>query len=121
MFTTKYNVTKENLLRLEEWIYQHPKKVYRYIMVVLVISFGLIFIQYHFFTPKLSIGNKIPTMYSESDQVKADMVKSEEKIDVIVSELQSLKKKTESGPLSKNDSLRIEYLFNQYQTLKNGF
>ena len=56
-------------------------------MVTLIISFGLIFIQYHFFTPKLSIGNKIPTMYSESDQVKADMVKSEEKIDVIVSEL----------------------------------
>ena len=121
MFTAKYNIIKENLLRLKEWIYKHPKKVYRYIMVVLVLSFGLIFIQYHFFTPKLSIGNKIPIMYSESDQVKADMDKSEEKIDVIVSELQSLKKKRESGPLSKNDSLRIEYLFNQYQTLKNGF
>ena len=120
MFTAKYNLTKKNLLRLKEWIYQHPKKVYRYIMVVLVISFGLIFIQYHFFTPKLSIGNKIPTMYSESDQVKADMDKSEEKIEVIVKELQTLKKKRESGPLTNNDSLRIEYLFNQYQNLKNG-
>ncbi|SEG06825.1 hypothetical protein SAMN05421847_1441 [Halpernia humi] len=120
MFTTKYNVTKKNLLRLKAWIYQHPKKVYRYVMVTLVISFGLIFIQYHFFTPKLSIGNKIPTMYSESDQIKADMNKSDQKIDVIVKELQSLKKRRESGPLSKNDSLRIEYLFNQYQNLKNG-
>lgn len=120
MITAKYNIMKENILRLKAWIYQHPKKVYRYVMVVLVISFGLIFIQYHFFTPKLSLGNKIPTMYSESDQVKADMDKSEEKIEVIVKELQTLKKKRESGPLAKNDSLRIEYLFNQYQNLKNG-
>ena len=46
--------------------------------------------------------------------------KNDQKINVIVNELQSLKKKRESGPLSKNDSLRIEYLFNQYQKLKNG-
>ena len=120
MTMIKYNSIKENLLRLKEWIYNHPKKVYRYVMVVLVISFGLIFIQYYFFTPQVSTGIKIPTMYSESDQVKADMEKSDQKMNVIVNELQSLKKKRESGPLSKNDSLRIEYLFNQYQTLKNG-
>lgn len=120
MITAKYNSIKENLLRLKEWIYKHPKKVYRYVMVVLVISFGLIFIQYYFFTPKLLTGNKIPTMYSKSDQMKADMDKSDEKMNVIVTELQSLKKKRENGPLSKNDSLRIEYLFNQYQTVKNG-
>ncbi|KMQ72250.1 hypothetical protein ACM44_02020 [Chryseobacterium koreense CCUG 49689] len=120
MTMIKYNSIKENLLRLKEWIYNHPKKVYRYVMVVLVISFGLIFIQYYFFTPQVSTGIKIPTMYSESDQVKADMEKSDQKMNVIVNELQSLKKKRESGPLSKNDSLRIEYLFHQYQTLKNG-
>ncbi|MDQ0477348.1 hypothetical protein [Chryseobacterium sp. MDT2-18] len=121
MFTVKYNSIKENLLRLKDWIYKNPKKVYRYVMVVLVISFGLIFIQYYFFTPKLSSVNRIPTMFSESDQVKVDMDKSDQKMNVIVKELQSLKKKRENGPLSKNDSLRIEYLFNQYQTLKNGF
>ena len=120
MFTAKYNLVKKNVLRLKEWIFKNPKKVYRYVMVVLVISFGLIFIQYYFFTPKLSTGNKIPTMYSESDHVKADMDRSDQKMDVIVTELQSLKKKRESGPLTKNDSLRIEYLFNQYQNLKNG-
>ena len=120
MFTAKYNLVKENLLRLKEWIFKNPKKVYRYIMVVLILSFGLIFIQYYFFTPKLLTGNKIPTMYSKSDQMKADMDKSDQKMNVIVSELQSLKKKRESGPLTKNDSLRIEYLFNQYQNLKNG-
>ena len=120
MIMIKYNSIKENLLRLKEWIYKHPKKVYRYVMVILVISFGLIFIQYYFFTPKVSTGNKIPKMYSKSDQVKDDMEKNDQKMNVIISELQLLKKKRESGPLSKNDSLRIEYLFNQYQTLKNG-
>ena len=120
MFTVKYNSIKENLLRLKDWIYKNPKKVYRYVMVVLVISFGLIFIQYYFFTSKLSIVHKIPTMYTESDRVKAAMDKKDQKLNVIVNELQSLKKKRESGPLSKSDSLRIEYLFNQYQTLKNG-
>ena len=120
MFTAKYNLTKKNLLRLKEWIYQHPKKVYRYIMVVLVISFGLIFIQYFYFNPKIFTKNNIPNMYSESDQVKAKMDESEKKMETVVKELQLLKTKREEGPLTKNDSLRIEYLFNQYQTLKNG-
>ena len=59
-------------------------------------------------------------MYSESDQVKAKMDESEKKMEAVVKELQLLKTKREEGPLTKNDSLRIEYLFNQYQTLKNG-
>ena len=96
MFTLNYNSIKENLLRLKDWIYKNPKKVYRYVMVVLVISFGLIFIQYYFFTPKLSSVNRIPTMFSESDQVKVDMDKSDQKMNVIVKELQSLKKKREN-------------------------
>mgnify|MGYP003619974478 FL=1 len=59
-------------------------------------------------------------MYSESDQVKAKMDESEKKLETVVKELQLLKTKREKGTLTKNDSLRIEYLFNQYQTLKNG-
>lgn len=120
MITLKYQAVKESLLRFKEWIYANPKKVYRYIMVVLVISFGFIFIQYYVNDPKVSTGNKIPTLYSASDQVKADMDKNEEKKYAIVNELQSLKMKREGGPLSKNDSLRIEYLFTLYQTLKDG-
>lgn len=38
----------------------------------------------------------------------------------IVVELQSLKDKRDQQKLRKEDSLRIEYLFNQYQHLKNG-
>ena len=38
----------------------------------------------------------------------------------IVTELKSLKVKRDSHALQKEDSLRIEYLFNQFQKLKNG-
>ena len=37
----------------------------------------------------------------------------------IVSELKLLKMKRDRKELKKEDSLRIEYLFNQYQQLKN--
>lgn len=38
----------------------------------------------------------------------------------IVKELEILKVKRDRHALQKEDSLRIEYLFNQYQQLKNG-
>ena len=120
MLINKYNFLKEQFYTSKDWMIKHPKKVYGYLMVILTLSFGLIFIQYFYFTPKISTKNNIPNMYSESDQVKAKMDESEKKMETVVKELQLLKTKREKGPLTKNDSLRIEYLFNQYQTLKNG-
>ena len=38
----------------------------------------------------------------------------------IVNELKLLKVKRDHQELQKEDSLRIEYLFNQFQKLKNG-
>jgi hypothetical protein len=38
----------------------------------------------------------------------------------IVNELKTLKVKRDQNALKKEDSLRIDYLFNQYQKLKNG-
>ena len=38
----------------------------------------------------------------------------------IVNELKSLKVKSDHRELQKEDSLRIDYLFNQYQKLKNA-
>ena len=120
MIFEKYNLLKEQMLHFKQWIIIHPKKVYGYVMIILLISFGLIFIQYFYFTPKYSFINNIPNLYSKSDQTKSDMDKTEQKMGSVVKELQQLKNKRENGPLTKGDSLRIEYLFNQYQTLKNG-
>ena len=120
MIIEKYNLVKEKFLQFKHWIMKHPKQVYGYVMIVLLISFGVIFIQYFYFTPKFSFKNNIPNLYSKSDQIKSDMDKTEQKMSSVVKELQQLKNKRENGPLTKSDSLRIEYLFNQYQTLKNG-
>ncbi|MCB4235773.1 hypothetical protein LDL59_13655 [Kaistella anthropi] len=49
------------------------------------------------------------------------MGKNQEKeMEKIVNELQTLKLKRDRKELQKEDSLRIEYLYNQYQELKNG-
>ena len=120
MIMQKYIQIKEQFSQSKDWIMKHPKLVYTYVMVVLIISFGLIFLQYFYITPKISISNSIPNLYTGSDKIKSDMEENERKMDTVVKELQQLKKKRESGPLTKNDSIRIEYLFNQYQALKNG-
>ena len=115
----QYTQIKAQVLQLKDWIIKHPKQFYKYIMLILIVSFGLIFIQYYYFTPKIPINN-IPNLYSESDEVKSEMNMNENKMENVVKELQQLKGKRENGPLTKNDSLRIEYLYNQYQKLKNG-
>ena len=116
----KHNNITEKYYQSKDWIIKHPKEFYKYVMIILLVSFGLIFVQYFYFTPKTPINN-IPNLYSKSDEVKSKMDKNDEKMENIVKELQLLKAKRENGPLAKSDSIRIEYLFNQYQTLKNGY
>ena len=110
---------KNKYLQCKEWIFRNPKQVYKNVMILLILSFALIFVQHIYFTPKISM-NKTPILYSKSDNVKMDMKEIEIKMESIVKELQKLKSKREGGPLTTNDSLRIEYLFNHYQKLKNG-
>lgn len=59
-------------------------------------------------------------MYSKSENKKQELDSRETQMEKIVKELQKFKAKREKGILQKNDSLRIDYLFNQYQQLKNG-
>jgi hypothetical protein len=46
-------------------------------------------------------------------------VNNEKEMEKIVNELKSLKVKSDRKELQKEDSLRIDYLFNQYQKLRN--
>lgn len=115
-----YYKTKENIIQLKDWVVKHPKKSYKYVMILLLLSFAFSFIQYFFFTPKVAKSFIVPEMYSKSDKIKTDIDQKDQKAETIVKELESYKTKRESSPLTKNDSLRIEYLFNQYQNLKNG-
>ncbi|MDN3607233.1 hypothetical protein [Kaistella yonginensis] len=116
-----YYKTKENIIQLKDWVMKHPKESYKYVMILLLISFAFSFIQYFFFKPKVAKSLIFPEMYSKSDKTKSDIDQKDQKAETIIKELESYKTKRESGePLTKNDSLRIEYLFNQYQNLKNG-
>lgn len=60
-------------------------------------------------------------MYSKSKMVQNTAENNEKEMEKIVSELKLLKMKSDRKELKKEDSLRIEYLFNQYQKLKNGW
>ena len=42
------------------------------------------------------------------------------KMEKIVNELKMFKEKNDRQLLTKEDSVRIDYLYNQYQNLKNG-
>lgn len=118
--TEKYEYIKLQFLRIRDRIYAHPKLVYTYLMGTLILSFSFPFIQYYFFTPKIQKYFTVPNLYSESDRSKSDLDKQDQLMENVVNELQRYKSKRENGPLTKNDSLRIEYLYNQYQHLKNG-
>lgn len=115
-----YQQTKLQFHQMKEWMMKHPKQSYKYVMILLLLSFAFSFIQYFFFTPKVAKSLMIPEMYSRSDQIKIDLDQKDQKTEIIVEELKEYKIKRESAPLTKTDSLRIEYLFNQYQNLKNG-
>jgi cell division protein FtsL len=116
----KYKCLKEKYFQSKDWIMKHPKKVYKNVMVVLILSFVLIFVQYFCFTPKVNAHNNIPSFYAKSEHSKTKIDDKDQKIEDVSKELQELKVKRDKSSLTKNDSLRIEYLFNQYQNLKNG-
>ena len=58
-------------------------------------------------------------MYSKSKMVQNTAANNDKEMEKIVNELKLLKMKSDRKELQKEDSLRIEYLFNQYQKLKN--
>jgi hypothetical protein len=59
--------------------------------------------------------------YAERKHIAEQVGKNQEKeMEKIVNELKILKMKRDRKELQKEDSLRIEYLYNQYQELKNG-
>ena len=115
-----YKQTKDQFNLMKDWVMKHPKESYKYVMILLLVSLAFSFIQYFFFTPKVTQSLVLPEMYSKSDQIKTEFDQKDQKTEIIVKELEGYKIKRESSPLTKTDSLRIEYLFNQYQNLKNG-
>ena len=101
------------------WATQHPKKFFNYSMVFLSVSFIGSLIQGIFFPSDNAFKIKPPILYSKSKMEQNTSVNNEKEMAKIVNELKSLKVKSDRKELQKEDSLRIDYLFNQYQKLRN--
>lgn len=103
-----------------QWAVQHPKKFFTYSMILLSVSFIGSLIQGVFFPSDTTFKIRPPVLYSKSNNTQNLTENNDKEIGKIVNELKTLKVKRDQNALKKEDSLRIDYLFNQYQKLKNG-
>lgn len=101
------------------WSVKNPKKFFTYSMVLLSVSFVISLIQGIFF-PSDAFKIRTPILYSKGQTAQTAFNNKDKEMEKIVKELEILKVKRDRHALQKEDSLRIEYLFNQYQQLKNG-
>ena len=103
-----------------QWAVQHPKKFFTYSMILLSVSFIASLIQGIFFPSETAFKIRPPVLYSKNKTTQNLTVNNEKEMEKIVNELKTLKVKRDQNALKKDDSLRIDYLFNQYKKLKNG-
>lgn len=103
-----------------QWAVQNPKKFFTYSMILLSVSFIGSLIQGIFFPSEKAFKIRPPVLYSKSKTTQNLTVNNDKELGKIVNELKVLKVKRDQNTLKKEDSLRIDYLFNQYQKLKNG-
>lgn len=102
------------------WIVNNPKKFFTYSMVFLSLSFIGSLIQGIFYPSENAFKIKPPILYSKNQTTQTALVNNDKEMEKIVNELKLLKVKRDRNELQKEDSLRIEYLFDQFQKLKNG-
>ena len=94
------------------WATQNPKKFFTYSMLFLSVSFIGSLIQGIFFPSDNAFKIRPPILYSKSKMVQNSTANNEKEMEKIVNELKLLKMKRDRKELKKEDSLRIEYLFN---------
>lgn len=101
------------------WAVKNPKRFFTYSMVFLSLSFLGSMIQGIFYPSETAFKIKPPVLYSKKQTSQTALINNDKEMEKIVNELKLLKMKRDRKELQKEDSLRIEYLFNQYQKLKN--
>lgn len=102
------------------WAVNNPKKFFTYSMVFLSVSFVGTMIKGIYFSSENKIISKPPVLFS-NEKMNIDSKKIKIKIEKIVFELKILKVKRDKNLLQHSDSLRVEYLYKQYQKLTNEF
>ena len=103
-----------------QWAVQNPKKFFIYSMILLSVSFIASLVQGIFFPSETAFKIRPPVLYSKNKTTQNLIENNDKEMEKIVNELKTLKVKRDQHALKKEDSLRIDYLFNQYQKLKNG-
>ncbi len=102
-----------------KWARENPKKLYQYVMIffglLLVLNITLDF----FVSKEKKQKDFLPMLYTKSDEAINQYTDKEKRLESIVEELKGLQIKREAGTLSSGDSLRVEFLYHQYQSLKN--
>lgn len=102
-----------------ERVAKNPKKFFVYSMIILSGSFIGSLIQGIFFPSETTFTIKPPVLYSKNE-IKHNKASGQDKeMEKIVGEMKLLKEKRDRNALQKEDSLRIEFLFNRYRQLKN--
>lgn len=111
---------KQNTRKRLDWAVKNPKKFFICSMLFLSVSFVGSMIRDIFFPMETTFKIKPPVLYSNSTATSNTIEDNNKEMEKIVNELKTLKVKRDHQTLQKEDSLRIEYLFNQYQKLKNA-
>lgn len=108
---------------IREWAEKRPKQIYIGGMIILILCFSISLIKDIFFPSE----NLLVKAYGQSSSLlEATKVKNQQlkqknidKMENIVKELEIYQKKHQEQGLDKNDSLRVEFLYNEYTQLKN--
>ncbi|MCJ8154091.1 hypothetical protein MKJ01_10005 [Chryseobacterium sp. SSA4.19] len=111
---------KETGQKFLDRVAKNPKRFFTYSMIFLSISFIGSLIQGIFFPSQKTFTIKPPVLYSNSGISQNTASAQDTEMEKIVSELKFLKEKRDRNSLQKVDSLRIEFLFNRFQQLKNS-
>ena len=99
---------------------QSVKKVYFYSIGILILT-AILQISLSYFFPNEAPKFNIPVSYKYST-ITQKQAENEYAMGKIVGELQNFKTKREHSVLNHEDSLRIEFLINQYNKIKkNGY
>lgn len=99
---------------------KNPKRFFISSMIFLSVSFIGSLIQGIFFPSQKTFTIKPPVLYSNSGISQNSASAQNTEMEKIVNELKLLKEKRDRNALQKEDSLRIEFLFNQYQQFKKS-
>ncbi|MEC5395217.1 hypothetical protein [Bergeyella sp. RCAD1439] len=120
------NKIRNRLLKIKAFVYKNPKRFYKYWMAILIVLFVFSTWKEIYYPSKYFESTQIPQIQKQSDEeiaaIKKEEKSKEMKSKAILKELEYLGKKRENKILTKEDSVRVEYLMNKYNEINHeGF